>query len=214
VKKGGVFLEEGEENDNKNEVDRLTPDELLEKAKSLDLVSFLAYCSVHKYQMAKDIWSLAHEDTSMTIEMGDTIEGVISEKFQRLATRLEWNMELTLLIVGEAGVGKTTWAKTIMPKPILFVSHLDDLRKFRANYHKSILFDDVSITHMPHTAQIHLVDNENPRSIHVRYGTVRIPARTVKVFTCNSFPVTSELPAIKRRVQLLSCHKDDLDRVF
>lgn len=214
VKKDGNFMEEGSEQEIKEDSDRLEPSELIEKAKSLDLVSFLAFCSVNKYQMAKDIWSLAHEDNSLTIDIGDTVEGVVSEKFKRLSSRIEWNTRLTLLIIGEAGIGKTTWAKQMMPRPILFVSHLDDLRKFKPNFHKSILFDDVSITHMPQTAQIHLVDTENPRSIHVRYGTVRIPANTPKVFTCNSFPVTHELAAIKRRTQLLLCFKDDLDRYF
>lgn len=164
--------------------------------------------------MAKDIWTLAHEDTSMTIDIDDKVEGDISAKFERLSSKLTWNHNLTLLIIGEAGIGKTTWAKQMMPRPILFVSHMDDLRKFKPNFHKSILFDDVKINHMPETAQIHLVDTENPRSIHVRYGTVRIPARTPKVFTCNTFPVTHELAAIKRRTQLLLCFKDDLDRVF
>lgn len=214
VKKGGDYIEEGDEKEIKEDSDRLDPSELIEKAKSLDLVSFLAFCSVNQYQMAKDIWTLAHEDTSMSILDGDNIGGVINVKFENLAKKLVWNQNLTLLIIGESGIGKTTWAKQMMPKPILFVSHLDDLRKFRENFHKSILFDDVRINHMPETSQIHLLDTENPRSIHVRYGTVRIPARTPKVFTCNSYPVTYELPAIKRRSQLLLCFKDDLDRVF
>lgn len=216
MKKDGNFIEDGDEEEQeiKDDSDRLKPSELIEKAKSLNIVEFLAFCSVHKYQMAKDIWHLAHEDNSMSICEGDDIMGDISDKFARLANRLEWNTKLTLLIIGESGIGKTTWAKQMMPKPILFVSHMDDLRKFKIDYHKSILFDDVRINHMPETAQIHLLDTENPRSIHVRYGTVRIPANTPKVFTCNSYPVTYELPAIKRRTQLLLCFKDNLDRFF
>lgn len=211
VKKDGEFLEVGSYN--KDSSDRLTPDQLIEHAKSMDMVQFIAFCSVHKYQMAKDIWALAHEDVSMTIDFDDVIEGVIDERFEMMAKSIVWDQNLTLLVIGEAGIGKTTWAKQTMPKPILFVSHLDDLRKFKPNKHKSILFDDVSIAHMPETAQIHLVDQENPRSIHVRYGTVRIPARTPKVFTCNTFPVNHGLNAIKRRTQLLLCFEDDLERV-
>ena len=140
----------------------------------------------------------------------DDIMGDVSVGFANLVESVEWNQKLTLLIIGESGIGKTTWAKRMMPKPILFVSHMDDLRKFKLSYHKSILFDDVKISHMPETAQIHLLDTENPRSIHVRYGTVRIPARTPKVFTCNTYPVTYELPAIKRRTQLLLCYETNL----
>lgn len=214
VKKDGQFLEEGSETEIKPDSDRLDPSELIEKAKSLELCEFLAFCSVNKYQMAKDIWTLAHEDNSMNITTNDDILGEIQPKFEKLASKLKWNTNLTLLIIGESGIGKTTWAKQMMPKPILFVSHMDDLRKFRINFHKSILFDDVKINHMPETAQIHILDTENPRSIHVRYGTVRIPARTPKVFTCNSFPVTYESPPIKRRTQLLLCFQDDLDKLF
>lgn len=214
VKKGGDFLEEGLENEIKEASDRLSPSELVSMAKDMDLLDFLAFCSCNQYQLARDIWSIAHEDRSLTIDIDDSVEGIIDEKFQRLASRLEWNSKLTLLIVGEAGIGKTTYAKQMMPRPILFVSHLEDLRKFKPNFHKSILFDDVTITHMPLPAQIHLVDTENPRSIHVRYGTVRIPAGVPKVFTSNEFPVTSQYPAIGRRTQLLQCFKDDLDKFF
>jgi len=214
VKKDGDFIEQGELEEKQKGPDRLEPTELLELAKSLDLVNFLAYCSVNQYQMAKDIWALAHEDNSMSICFGDDICGSIDSKFQRVVDKLVWDQKKTLLIIGESGIGKTTWAKQMMPKPILFVSHLDDLRKFRVEYHKSILFDDVTINHMPETSQIHLLDTENARSIHVRYGTVRIPAGTPKVFTCNTYPVTHELPAIKRRSQLLLCFKSDLDKFF
>lgn len=194
--------------------DRLSPEDLILRAKEMDLVSFLAYCSVNKYQMAKDIWTLAHEDNTLTITDSDIILGDIHSKFSNLAEKLIWEPNKTLVIVGEAGVGKTTWAKKVMPKPLLFVSHLDDLRKFRPEYHKAILFDDVSINHLPITSQIHLVDQENPRSIHVRYGTVRIPSGVPKCFTCNTFPITLEHPAIKRRTQLLLCFKDNLDKLF
>lgn len=212
LKKDGTFLEEGTIKSNKNSASRVTPSELIELAKSMEQAEFLAFCSVHRYQSAKDIWNMVHEDQSLTIGDTTTIEGVISEDFARLADNFTWNPNLTLLIVGESGIGKTTWAKQVIPKPCLFVSHIDDLRKFRPSFHKSILFDDVSILHMPETAQIHLLDQENPRSIHVRYGTARIPAGVAKIFTCNSVPVHISSPAISRRVQLLFCYQDDLER--
>lgn len=164
--------------------------------------------------MARDIWNMAHEDNTLTIQDGEIINGTIDEKFKRLTQKITIEDNKTLVIVGEAGIGKTTWAKQTMPKPLLFVSHLEDLRKFKPGFHQSILFDDVSITHLPITSQIHLVDQENPRSIHVRYGTIRMPAGVPKCFTCNSFPICLEHPAIKRRTQLLLCFKDDLERFF
>jgi len=185
----------------------------MDLARSSEQAEFLAYCSVHKYFGGKDIWNLVHEDKSLTITDETNIEGIISTQFEALANNFTWNKNLTLLIVGESGIGKTTWAKKVIPKPCLFVSHIDDLRKFKPNYHLSILFDDVSILHMPETAQIHLTDSENPRSIHCRYGTARIPAGTVKIFTCNSVPVDNSSLAISRRVQILFAYKTDLESV-
>jgi len=212
LKKDGEYQEEGEL-DNKQSDSRVTPEELIDMAKTMEQAEFLAYCSVNKYFGGREIWNLVHEDKTLTITDETVIEGQISEQFKVLTENFTWNRNLTLLIVGDSGVGKTTWAKTVIPKPCLFVSHIDDLRKFKPNYHLSILFDDVSIMHMPETAQIHITDQENPRSIHCRYGTARIPARTAKIFTCNTVPVDLNAAAISRRVQTLFAYKDDLDRV-
>jgi len=205
VKKDNDFVEFGECPTNKSNKDRLESSELIAMAKELQLADFLAYCSVHKYTYGKDIWQMVHEDTSMTLVDGQQFEGEIKKEFELLMSNVSWNNNLTLLLVGDSGIGKTTWAKRIIPKPALMVTHIDDLRKFKAGYHKSILFDDVSIHHMPETAQIHLVDYDNPRSIHCRYGTARIPAGIVKIITCNTIPVSYSIEAIKRRTQLLSC---------
>jgi len=112
------------------------------------------------------------------------------------ATQLPSN---TTVVVGKSGTGKTTWAKTRCPKPALFVSHLDDLKSFRPNIHKAIIFDDMDFKHFPTTAQIHIVDQSDPRSIHVRYATVKLPANLCKIFTCNEFPFV-EHEAIRRRI--------------
>lgn len=195
----------------KNGVDE---EELMECAKTMGEAEFLVYCSVHRLQYAKSIWASYHTDTIMTLTSDMDFAGNIDPCFQRLVDNTEMHDNLTLLVVGEAGIGKTTWAKRTIPKPCLFVTHIDDLRKFKVGYHNSILFDDVSVTHFPETAQIHLVDWENPRSVHVRYGTARIPAGVRKIFTCNSLPVSVHHPAISRRTQVLFCHKTDLGSLF
>lgn len=105
----------------------------------------------------------------------------------------------SFVLIGPSGCGKSTWAKRVAPKPALFVSHIDDLRKFNADVHKSIIFDDMDFNHWPRTAQIHLVDQHDVRSINVRYGTVTIPAGTPKIFTSNLPPFSMD-PAIDRRI--------------
>lgn len=110
-----------------------------------------------------------------------------------------WNR--SLVIVGPAGCGKTTWAKQHAPKPALFVRHLDSLSRF--SNHKSIIFDDLDFKHMPPSAQKFLVDTENLAEIHVRYRVARIPEGVARIFTANEYPFTEDDihgPAIDRRV--------------
>lgn len=85
---------------------------------------------------------------------------------------------------GPPGSGKTEYAKFLLPKA-LFVTHMDDLGKFDATVYSGIIFDDMSFLHLPREAQIHLVDFDNPRSIHVRYKVANIPSGTLKIFTTN-----------------------------
>lgn len=84
---------------------------------------------------------------------------------------------------GAAGVGKTEYAKYLLPNS-LFVTHLDDLGSFNDTY-DGIIFDDMSFGHLPRTSQIHLVDMDNDRSIHIRYKTAMIPKGTPKIFLTN-----------------------------
>lgn len=108
-------------------------------------------------------------------------------------------------MVGPTGCGKTSWAKRVAPKPALWVRHIDVLREFREGYHQSIIFDDMSFKHMPQQAQVHLTDWHNKSHIHCRYGHATVPAKTVKIFTCNEYPFIQD-PAVKRRVHLIDLY--------
>lgn len=113
------------------------------------------------------------------------------------------------IIVGLANIGKTEFAKAHFPGGFLFVSHLDTLMKFDPEVHEGIVFDDMSFLHMPATAQIHLLDIDNPRDIHIRYETAHIPANTRKIFTCNPQRIPFDLSddAISRRVTVTEVTK-------
>lgn len=89
------------------------------------------------------------------------------------------------LVWGGSGLGKTAFVKAHFRNP-LFVTHIDNLKSFKAHIHDAIIFDDLSFRHMPPETVIHLLETDNEASIHVRYGVAHIPARVVKVFTHNT----------------------------
>lgn len=86
------------------------------------------------------------------------------------------------IIWGPPGCGKTQFALAHFTNP-LFVRHLDDLKKLDA--HDGIVFDDMKFRHLPRESQIHLVDIDQPSSIHLRFENALIPAHTKKIFTTN-----------------------------
>lgn len=110
----------------------------------------------------------------------------------------------SLILWGNSGLGKTEFAKFLLPKA-LFVTHLDQLTKYASEEYEGIIFDDMSFTHIHREAQIHLVDFDCSRAIHVRYTTANIPRNTRKIFTTNVIDgnIFLDDPAINRRISKL-----------
>lgn len=105
-----------------------------------------------------------------------------------------------MILIGESNIGKTSFAKALLPNALI-VSHMDDLGLYDVTAHSGLLFDDMEFTHIPRSAQIHLVDIDDARSIHIRYQTANIPANTKKIFTTNLEDIFLDDPAINRRIQ-------------
>lgn len=198
VAKDGEFTDFGDIPSNKPKRDS---SEALELASDPDESKYLKACLEAKipYQYAKRIRELALTDDTNTITEYQAEDTWIR---QDLRTQ-EIPSNCSAVLVGPPGIGKSVWAKLHAPKPCLWVSHLDVLRMYRPNYHKSIIFDDMSFKHMPVQAQIHLTDWTDSRQIHCRYGYATIPKQTIKIFTCNEYPF-SEHPAIERRVKTIN----------
>ena len=93
------------------------------------------------------------------------------------------DLSKAVLINGPSNFGKTQWALAHFKNPLL-VSHMDQLKRLGPD-HDGIVFDDMSFDHWPPESVIHLLDMECERALHVRYGTVTIPAYTKKIFTSN-----------------------------
>lgn len=110
-----------------------------------------------------------------------------------------FDFRTSLILRGLPNIGKTEFAKTILPGALM-VSHMDDLSMFDPSFHAGIIFDDMEFTHIPRSAQIHLVDIDNDRSIHIRYQTAFIPKNTKKIFTTNLDDIFLDDSAINRRI--------------
>lgn len=200
VSKDGEFTDFGDVPAN---TAKRTIDEALALAGSANEGEYLKACVEAKmsYQYAKRFRELAFTDNSNTIAKYTPDTNWIQQQLRE--TQLPENC--SAVVIGPSGIGKSVWAKTMAPKPALWVTHLDVLRMYRPDHHKSIIFDDMSFKHMPVQAQIHLTDWNDSRQIHCRYGYATIPANTPKIFTCNEYPF-EEHPAIQRRVKLINLY--------
>lgn len=200
VSKDGQFTDFG---DIPNHSAKRSHSEALELAADPDEGKYLQACLEARipFQYAKRFRELAFTDNSNTI-----CEFQAEDAWMRDDIRQKTLPENSCaVVIGPSGIGKSVWAKKVAPKPCLWVSHLDVLRMYRANYHKSIIFDDMSFKHMPVQAQIHLTDWTDSRQIHCRYGYATIPPKTVKIFTCNEYPFETH-PAIERRITLINLY--------
>lgn len=116
-----------------------------------------------------------------------------------------------LYINGATGLGKTAWARSLLPDATV-VRHRDQLRD--CDFSKGVIFDDFDVAHWPPTAVIHLLDWDEASGIDVKHGHVVIPAHTRKIFTHNcsierwlSKDATDEqIAACKRRIHVVNIH--------
>jgi len=119
--------------------------------------------------------------------------------------------DVATLVYGPSGLGKTHYACSHFKNPLV-VSHIDTLKKLTKD-NDGIVFDDMCFNHWPVSSVIHLLDQEFERAIHVRYGTINIPALTPKIFTYNMdnpfYDVYISEPqreAIERRIKRVHVH--------
>lgn len=133
---------------------------------------------------------------------------------------LEWTDDVrTLVVCGPSGIGKTSWARAQAPVPSLIVTDIDDLKSYDANYHRSIIFDEIRcngardhngrwVGAWPLTAQIKLVTWDHPVSIRIRYTLARLPAHVPKIFTCTDTICFTFDEQVNRRIQILNLYTD------
>lgn len=216
VQKDGNYLEEGEFVETKSkagEKEVVPAEEILDKAEKMTFVQYLAWASEHRVMYAEKIWNAAaKKDISTILDDSDYRYDYLDPAFYDLMMDQDIVPGKTMIMMGASGIGKTVLAKKLIPKPALFVSHVDQLKNFRVGYHNGIVFDDISFNHTPRENQIAIVDYDNPRAIHCRHTVATIPAGITKIFTCNQAPLDILDEAIARRVQVIECGHGHLNK--
>lgn len=113
-----------------------------------------------------------------------------------------------IVFIGEAGIGKSAFAKAHLKRPCV-VRTLDALRRFQPDEHDGLVIDDPHfISSMSREQKIALLDVENETQIKARYTDAEFPEKTPRIFTINTgydhldCDVDSAAdPALKRRVK-------------
>lgn len=172
---------------------------LYEFARKMEYEEFMTACRAEKipYGYVQDAQSRRKYDLCVVKE-GDPVDGVLSPPLDSFSYDFESSDRKSLVIVGPTGIGKTTWAKLHLPRPILIVRCLETLKAFDPGYHNSILFDDMTFTGWARDVQVYLVDRYDPSGINVKHGSVVLDTAAVRMFSNNHYPF-SNLPEIKRR---------------
>lgn len=91
--------------------------------------------------------------------------------------------ERSAYIWGASGLGKTYWAIHHFDRPLL-VRHIDDLKGL-SDRNDGIIFDDMSFSHWPRSACIHILDVKLQTTVNVKHSVVTIKAGTRRIFTSN-----------------------------
>lgn len=149
----------------------------------------------------------ARVDDAMTaLGKGPELTRFPPESFRVPPLTMEEMKSRAVIIWGPPATGKTEWAKAAFQNP-LWVTHSDDLRNYVAGFHDGIVLDDMDFLHMPVSAQLHLVDLQNPVSLHCRFYNGHIPSHIPRVFTTNAdnglIVDHVNVKQIRRRVMLI-----------
>lgn len=197
VKKEGDWEEYGDE----DTTDQVVVDNLFELARTMEHNEYYTYCLRHRVPLGYAQLAWRQVADMFTVGEEYSIPEDATVRADLMATDITGPAydNRSIVLIGPSGAGKTLWAKHIAEKPALFVTHADGLRNLQPT-HRSIIFDDMSYLHVPREAQITITDRFEPRQIHVRYGTVSVPAGIQKIFTANQ-EIFLRDPAVDRRTR-------------
>lgn len=166
-----------------------------------DELKWIDYCIAEQISPAYGfkIWQATNRDHGDTLEEDYEEGGTITHP-TLLALQFDPTRKTYCIWGNSTGVGKSTWVRINAPKPALRISHIDGLDKYDPEYHKSVIFEEMTFTHVPKTAQIKICDETETFQHHCRYKHRALRGGTYKFITSNDPPFDFHEPPIARRV--------------
>lgn len=121
------------------------------------------------------------------------------------------NTWTSLFIWGASNLGKTKWAcaqfkNPLLVKPFDSIGCVEAMKKYDANVHDGIVFDEVNLNFLTREQALALVDFDDDFVLNVRYTAIEMDAGVRKLFISN-FPKARVFPsdhtgAIDRRIKV------------
>lgn len=203
VRKDNDWLEYGEWDDEDNSENTLL--ELVGECGDYGEVLNLCHRDGIPFALANAAYKYMNDSRPKTWVDGEENDGTVnSQQLLDLVFELG-NPPRSMVIIGHTGLGKTTWAIRNLPRPMLYVRHVEDLKHFRHGYHAAILFDDCQFQHSPRQQQLGIVDIQQTVTIHIRHTVVTLPPKVPRMFLCNPGKEAVDLhdEAIARRCNVI-----------
>lgn len=114
-----------------------------------------------------------------------------------------------MVLVGPSKRGKSNFAKLYAFENPCVCQRLDGLKKFNADKHDGLVFDDMNFKWHAAETQLHLAGVEDDAEINVKMTHVFIPAGTPRIFVRNYFPFSEPVrPELERRLHVVDVDFD------
>lgn len=149
--------------------------------------------------------SFTEDDVKKLIANNRCTEDERRMRIRLQSLRFPWRQSGLVVVCGPSNVGKSRWARLNLPKPVLIVSVVDDLKFF--DNHSSILIEECPLGHLSIEDQQKLVDCVNNHTIKCRYKRGELWGGIPRCLVCtNTIPLDGNDEFIRRNVILINCY--------
>lgn len=141
-----------------------------------------------EYKVQQESMKIKKENIFSLEDFDKISEKKINEIVSWVENGIISGFNMTLILHGPGGTGKTMLAKSIFKalkiEPLI-VSEINDFRKYDSSKHKGILIDDLDAESLSRLETLNIIDSSDGKSIRVLYGIVSPTPLIPRVITTN-----------------------------